>query len=459
MHMQRPVIWFGLALALAVPTAQADDLKDLRQEVAQMKRSYEERIAALEARLAQAEVQAAEAATSSRQAAVAASQKSVSEGAFNPAVSVVLGGTYTRLSQDPASFAINGFVPTLGDVGPARRGFGLGESELGLSANIDHTLRGQLTASLPPEGGGASVEEAYIQTLGLGSGVTVKAGRFLSGIGYLNGQHAHAWDFADAPLVYKAMLGGQLKNDGVQVKWIAPTDLLVELGAEAAAGGAFPSTDRNQNGPTIAALFARVGGDAGVSSSWRAGLSFLGTSPRDRQYGDTNAAGAAVTDAFSGKSRTWMADFIWKWAPDGNKMERNLILQSEIFRRRETGSLAYDVSGANLLGDYASAQSGLYAQAVYQFMPHWRAGVRHDRLDSGSPAIGLVDKATLTAADFPLLAGYQPKRNTVMVDYSPSEFSRWRLQFARDESRRDAPDNQLWLQYVVSLGAHGAHQF
>jgi hypothetical protein len=33
------------------------------------------------------------------------------------------------------------------------------------------------------------------------------------------------------------------------------------------------------------------------------------------------------------------------------------------------------------------------------------------------------------------------------------------LQFARDESRRDAIDNQLWLQYVVSLGAHGAHSF
>jgi len=457
--MQRQAISLAVALALLAPAAQADDLKALRDEVAQLKQSYEQRIAALEARLAQAEAKASEAADSSRQAAVAASQKTVSEGAFNPAVSVVLGGTYTRLSQDPASFAINGFVPTLGDVGPARRGFGLGESELGLSANIDHTLRGQLTVSLPPEGGGADVEEAFIQTLGLGAGLTVKAGRFLSGIGYLNSQHAHAWDFADAPLAYKAMLGGQLKNDGVQLKWIAPTELLLELGGEAAAGGAFPSTDRNRNGPVIGALFARLGGDAGVSNSWRVGLSLLGASPRDRQYGDTDAAGAAVTDAFSGRSRTWIADFIWKWAPDGNKIERNLILQSEVFHRRETGSLAFDVNGANLVGDYASAQSGAYAQAVYQFMPRWRAGVRYDRLDSGTPALGLVDKGTLTAADFPLLAGYQPKRNTVMVDYSPSEFSRWRVQFARDESRRDAPDNQLWLQYVVSLGAHGAHTF
>jgi hypothetical protein len=250
-----------------------------------------------------------------------------------------------------------------------------------------------------------------------------------------------------------------MKNDGVQLKWVAPTDLYVELGAEAAAGGAFPSTDRNRNSPAIGALVARVGGDAGVSNSWRAGLSMLGTSPRDRQYGDTDAAGAAVTNAFSGRSRTWLADFIWKWAPDGNKLERNLILQGEYFHRRETGSLAFDVSGANLVGDYAAAQSGFYAQAVYQFMPRWRAGYRYDRLDSGRPAIGLVDNGTLAAAELPMLAGYTPQRNTVMVDYSPSEFSRWRWQLARDQSRRDAPDNQFWLQYVVSLGAHGAHRF
>jgi len=46
-----------------------------------------------------------------------------------------------------------------------------------------------------------------------------------------------------------------------------------------------------------------------------------------------------------------------------------------------------------------------------------------------------------------------------MVDWSPSEFSRVRLQVARDYSRQGPPDNQLFLQYIVSLGAHGAHTF
>jgi hypothetical protein len=46
-----------------------------------------------------------------------------------------------------------------------------------------------------------------------------------------------------------------------------------------------------------------------------------------------------------------------------------------------------------------------------------------------------------------------------MTDYSPSEFSRFRLQFARDKSFQDDPDNQVILQYIMSIGAHGAHKF
>ena len=46
-----------------------------------------------------------------------------------------------------------------------------------------------------------------------------------------------------------------------------------------------------------------------------------------------------------------------------------------------------------------------------------------------------------------------------MLDFNPSEFSRMRLQFARDNARQGASDNQLFLQYQMSLGAHGAHSY
>jgi hypothetical protein len=98
-------------------------------------------------------------------------------------------------------------------------------------------------------------------------------------------------------------------------------------------------------------------------------------------------------------------------------------------------------------------------QGVYQFLPAWRVGYRYDRLDSGTTTLGLIDSRALSAADFPILGRYNPKRNTVMVDWNPSEFSRIRLQFARDYARMGEPDNQIFLQYIVSLGAHGAHRF
>jgi hypothetical protein len=46
-----------------------------------------------------------------------------------------------------------------------------------------------------------------------------------------------------------------------------------------------------------------------------------------------------------------------------------------------------------------------------------------------------------------------------MAEWSGSEFSRIRLQVARDKSRSDVTDNQVFLQYIVSMGAHGAHKF
>jgi hypothetical protein len=46
-----------------------------------------------------------------------------------------------------------------------------------------------------------------------------------------------------------------------------------------------------------------------------------------------------------------------------------------------------------------------------------------------------------------------------MLDWSPTEFSRLRLQLAADKSRLGVTDNQVFVQYIHSLGAHGAHRF
>ncbi|HXJ52405.1 MAG TPA: hypothetical protein VNH16_13490 [Burkholderiales bacterium] len=424
--------WCAAALAAAMLPAHAQD--QTREEV----KILQQRVDELERRMQEA------------------SAPKQSENAFNPAVSAILNGVYSNLSQDPNTYRINGFVPTMGDVAPPRRGFSLGESELGIAANVDHLFRGTLIAAIQPDGSGVEVEEAYIQTLALSRGFSVKAGRFFSAVGYQNQIHAHAWDFTDQPLVMKAFLGGQLNDDGVQVKWVAPTELYVDVGAEFTRGHAFPASDPDRNGAGAVNWFAHLGGDIGASLAWQTGLSYLTTSPRERVYDDPQSG---TSNSFSGASKLWALSGVLKWAPEGNSTVNNFKLQGEYFRRSESGELTFDPAGAALTDGYASRQSGWYAQGVYQFMPQWRVGYRYDQLDSGTTSIGLVDSGALTAADFPVLAGYKPKRHTAMVDWSPSEFSRVRLQLARDYSRQSQPDNQVFLQYIVSLGAHGAHTF
>jgi hypothetical protein len=458
----------GLAAALSVGIAHAasdEDLKALREELRQLKEQYQQSIDALEQRLQEAEGKAAQAQATASQAAVQASSRPTGENALNPGVSAILNGVYANLSQDPAKYRINGFAPTLGDVAPPVRGLSLGESELALMANIDHHFRGTLIASISPDNSAIDVEEGYIQTLSLPHGFTLKAGRFFSGVGYQNQVHAHAWDFADAPLAMKVFLGGQLNEDGLQVKWVAPTETYFDLGFEAGRGRKFPGGPdggRNKNGFGSGNLFAHWGGDLGASTAWQAGLSHVITSPQDRLFTDLDSTGTSVTNSFTGRSRLWVLDGILKWAPNQNPTVTNFKLQGEYFRRREEGTLTYDALAQSLgtmSGGYASLQSGWYLQGVYQFAPLWRAGLRYDRLNSGSTSVGLVDSGALTPADFPILGGYNPRKTTAMIDWNPSEFSRVRLQLARDYSRLGMPDNQLLLQYIVSMGAHGAHRF
>lgn len=376
-----------------------------------------------------------------------------SEAAFNPAFSLILAGTYGNLQRDPAlpatGFAMN---PNPGH----SQGFNLGESEMGISANIDPEFRGVATLALAPAGG-ISVENAYVQATALGNGFNLKFGRYFSGLGYLNEQHAHAWDFVDQPLVYATLWNNQMNEDGMQLKWLAPTDMFVEVGGEAGRGRSFPGTDTAKNGSGAAVLFAHLGDDIGIEQSWRAGVSL-------HQTKQTNAASTGVpdllhtaggvSDSFTGNTRTAGLDLVWKYSPNGNIKERYLKVQAEYFRRKLDGNLTYNTAAANITDSYAVTQSGWYVQGVYQFMPRWRSGLRYDRLDPGAAQVGALNAGNVIAS-----YGYAPTRISWMVDYSPSEYSRLRLQLAHDNSHQGLPDNQLFLQYIMSMGAHGAHSY
>lgn len=463
-----PAIALPLLLGTNLATASSDEAAQLRAELQQTRATFEARITALEARLAQLDDDATGGVVSERldeldQRLVEVEDTTASPpppppSALNPQMTLILAGSWANLSEDPEDYRLQGFVPAGDEVGPGERGFGLGESEMTLSANIDPLFYGQATFAMTPENE-VEVEEAFVRST-LPAGLSTRFGRFFSSVGYLNQQHSHAWDFIDVPLVYSAMFGGQYQNDGAEFRWLAPTDTFLEFGVELGGGDNFPGADAG-NGVGSWTLFAATGGDIGASHSWKAGLAWLGADASDRGYEEPDREVEDVLNpsAFTGDSDTWSAQAVWKWAPQGNSHERNLKLQAEYFAREESGSLT-QVNAARGEGvmDYRGESQGWYAQGVYQFMPSWRIGLRYDRLDSGDARLRSVD-GVLRPADFPTLAAGEPERGSLMLDWSPTEFSRLRLQYARDQSRDSVDDDQLYLQYLMSLGAHGAHAF
>ncbi len=463
----------GALLVLFPVPAVTDELQDIRQQIDALQQEYEARIRALEERLNTAEQEAAAARSQAEEAertaaAVAAAPAPAAQqekaNTFNPAVSLILQGSLNSYSQDPEDYALPGFQLG-GEAGLPAEGLTLDETELVVSATVDQLFYGRFTLGLHDDEGETEVEveEAFVDTLAMPAGTALRFGRFYSDIGYLNRVHSHAWDFRDQPLVYRAMLGEQYTDDGLQFNWVAPTDIFLRLGGEAYRGSRFPGGEASETLGNVQTLFAKLGGDVGSSHSWQAGLSQMWVDSVDRSsghgHGHEDEEGG---DAFTGDSDLTIADFVWKWSPNGNPTERNLILQGEYFYRREDGTDTFTEEGDSALLDYDGRQQGLYAQLVYQFMPRWRAGIRYDWLDADNDLaiidVGGLDPDEVLEETAFNSDGHSPSRWSLMADWSPSEFSRLRLQYNRDKSRPVA-DNQWTLQYIMSLGAHGAHEF
>jgi hypothetical protein len=362
--------------------------------------------------------------------------------AFNPALSFILDGKLTDYSGEPPTVAGS----LLGDeAGPLPPGVSLTETELAGSANVDDKFYAFVTVGMDLEQGETKVglEEAWVQTLSLPKGLSVKAGKFFSDIGYHNVHHPHTWDFANAPLPYLAFLGTTYADQGMQVRWVAPTVLYVELGGELMRGDGYPAAGAASQGFGARTFFARVGGELGPANNWRAGVSYLSAKADGRE----STLEPLGTTRFSGDSDVAIVDFVWKWARNGNPRDRNFIAAAEYLRRDEqTQSFtAVDFDPGGPVG-YAGAQSGFYLSGTYQVRPLWRVGLRFDKLSLDHVFSGA------------LANGADPKRVSVMSDWSPSEFSRLRLQID-DFKQGSETSTGIFFQYIMSMGSHGAHRF
>ncbi|PSL16731.1 hypothetical protein CLV44_101129 [Marinobacterium halophilum] len=327
-------------------------------------------------------------------------------------------------------------------------GWGLSHTELGISQQFGSFARGKFTAVAESnkEETDFSIEEAYLQSLALPAGLTVRGGRFLADIGYLNGQHPHADSFTERPLLYRAFLGGHYYDDGLGLSMVMPTDLYWRISAEAFKGDELGEFEAD---PTIGtwALSTTVGGDLSATQSWQAGFSYLRNrmlAEGEEEHGHDHAdehAGHSHGAEYTGK-HLYLADLVWKWAPKGNNRDQQLTLSAEYAR-------------VNDLNEYASGDDyheGWYGSAVYRFAPQWSAGVRHGRVDL---KLGHGDHFHDGALE----------ETVAMLAWSPSHSQTVRVQYSHQDAVEDwhgtfaGADNAVTLQYIISFGAHDAHTF
>jgi uncharacterized coiled-coil protein SlyX len=319
-----------------------------------------------------------------------------------------------------------------------RKGFNLDSAELFLFSPVDPYFN--LYATIPVTEDGAEVEEAYFLTTSLPYGFQLKGGKFKSGFGRINSQHPHAWDFADIPLPYRAFMGGEgLIEKGAQLTYLPPLSFYTLLGIEVLQGDndvLFGSDVKS--GPHAYTAYAKASFDLSDNSTVLFGPSVI--------TGKTKTGSIADDTEFSGDSTLYGLEFTYKWKPSRQK---SLTVQSEYLYRSQHGDLEDTVAATT--ESLKRAQDGLYVQSVYQ-IERWRVGARYDVLD-------LVKDDYILAGTNTGFGG-TPWRATGMLEFNPTEFSRIRLQFNHDKSARDeTANNEMLLQLIFGIGAHGAHPF
>lgn len=117
---------------------------------------------------------------------------------------------------------------------PGRRGFTSQGIELTLKGGVDPYWDALATIVhvIDPETNDSfvEVEEAWMSSAAIVDGVRLRAGQFYTVFGRHNEQHAHVWEFVNAPVVNTRFLGGDgMRGLGFDASWLGPEGFPVEL--------------------------------------------------------------------------------------------------------------------------------------------------------------------------------------------------------------------------------------
>ena len=402
----------------------------------------------------------------------ASANTSAAAPAWSPAqpIQIAGGGGKNFLNLSLTALAAGGFSSTPDVTGlesgghdPNQRGFTVQNVETVFDGAVDPYFKGQVNMVLQLDQAGETtveLEEAFLTSSSLPHNLQVKGGTFFTEFGRLNQQHPHSWDFVDQPLVNGRFLGPDgLRGPGARVSWLMPTPFYSELFF----------TMQNSQGET-AASFRDVPGDVVLGRTLQERpvrtVSDLLYSPRwvaSFDLSDTQTLLAGISAAFGPnaagqdtRSRVEGVDLYWKWKPVNSMAGFPFVKwQTEAMSRHyEADAFPLDANGdgttEGALPAGAYRDWGGYTQVSWGFRRGWVAGLRWDWLSAErGPAADQVGEP-------------HRWRLSPNLTWFPTEFSKLRLQYNRDElgePGRGGSADSLWMQVEFILGAHGAHKF
>jgi hypothetical protein len=402
----------ALAAAQTAAPAAEDRIKEL-----------EDRIIALEGQMRILQQQASASQPAAQPAAPAPAQPQETVAATQPVdygaqPQPQLGGaTSMAKALNPDIAVIGNFVATAGH-NPIVESPSLAvpETEVSFQAVVDPYARADVFLSFGEEG--VELEEGYLTFTALPKNFVAKVGKMREYFGKVNTLHTHNLSWVDRPLITQNLLGGEegIADAGFSISrgFAGPKGIYLEATGQMYRGDA--GDVWSQSGKRDVSALAHFRGYGDITESTNLDLGF--------SYGrGHNDLGSDFLTQLYG------VDATFRWKPLRRAIYHSFLARSEfVWSQRQ---------------QFPAQQNafGFFTSADYQIGRRWWVGGRFDLSDRARDA-ALTDKG-----------------GSFVLTYRPTEFTQIRGQYRYTNYAERRNANELLLQVLFSMGAHGAHPF